>query len=583
MNYHLLESLADQAEAAASTGGGRKALKKWVEANINHPKHDNQPWSWRHHEYQEGIIADSHPWVAIQKPAQCGISELAVCMTLGLLAVLPNSNIIYALQSKKYAQTFSSTRFDPAIDRSKKLQALRNKDIDSTSLKQIGSSYLHLGGTHSESSAISIPASALIIDEVSFSSPKVLGTYMSRLEHLPEEEKILIQFSTPLFSGMGVSDIYDRGTQYVYMVFHDSCGKWIAIDPQFDYVVPGLDDSLDKIEVRDMERYDIEKAYVKCNCCGNAISRQNLADPTKRAWVPRFAERVGKIGVPHSYQVLPTDVSGIKSMPQIIRSLSLYKTTERFWQYGIGLPYDSAGGQIQLDKAMAAFQVDPVSPQNGKSLHGCVLGMDVGKTSHVTIGRKVGKQLLVVHMETIKQGFEGELQQTVKERFVQYNCLKGVSDSQPDFTAVRDIQSGLPENAVLGAYFVRSASGTMLPYVVKPSEGLVAIVRTKALDAMIDDFNKGNILLPKLEREADREEVIKHLVAVKRVSDETELDSDGGKYVKLTGIDHWLFSLLYLYIASQMLDNDSTLIVLPALSQMMGRVPLRNEKKAAFL
>jgi len=575
MNKHLLQSLADQAEASASTGGGRKALRQWIEANIAHPRNDNQGWSWRHHEYQIGIVEDSHPWVAVQKPAQCGISELAVCMTLGLLSVLPNSNIIYALQSKSYAQKFAATRFDPAIDRSKKLQALRNKEVNSTELKQIGSSYLHLGGTHSESSAISIPASALIIDEVSFSSPKVLGTYMSRLEHLPEEEKILIQFSTPLFSGMGVSEIFDKGTQHVYMVYHDACGQWIAIDPKYDYIVPGLDDTLDKLEAGDLERYDVDNAFVKCNHCNHKITQENLADPNRRAWVPRFQERLNKIGVPHTYQVLPTDVSGIKSIQQIIRSISLYKTSERFWQYGIGLPYDSLGGQIQLDKAMDCFQIEEVKPEQGKSLYGCVFGMDIGKTSHFMVGRKVGKQLYVVRMETIKQGFEGELQNTVHTRFLQYNCVKGVSDSQPDFSAVKEVQGRLPENAVYGAYFVRSAAGTMNPYVVKDKEGLVAIVRTKALDALIDDFNKGNILLPKLHKEEDRMEVVRHLMAVKRVSGDSDFGEEGGKYVKLTGNDHWLFALLYLHTAANMVENDSSTVVLPAVAGMMGRVPLR--------
>jgi hypothetical protein len=179
MNLEIWDALCDQVDSAGSQAGGRRSLRRWIEKNISHPVDESRPWSWEGHEYQLGIVEDLHPQIYVQKCAQVGVSELAVAITLGLLGVFPNVNIIYALQSKTYAQTFATSRISPAINKSSKLRALLNREVDSTSLKQIGSSFLHLTGTASESGAISVPATALIVDELSFAKPSVLGALAS--------------------------------------------------------------------------------------------------------------------------------------------------------------------------------------------------------------------------------------------------------------------------------------------------------------------------------------------------------------------------------------------------------------------
>ena len=572
INAQLFDSLIDQADAAGSQSGGRKSLRRWIEKNIRHPTKDGKPWSWVDHEYQLGIVEESHPTVYVQKPAQSGISELAVNITLGLLGVFPNSNIIYALQSKTYAQTFASSRISPAINKSPKLRELINKDVDSTSLKQIGSSFLHITGTHSESSAISVPASALIIDELSFANPGVLGTLASRLEHHKEEDKIVFGFSTPLYSNMGISAAFDQGNQSTYMVYHEACGHWVPIEPLTDYIIPGFNESLDKFDRKSLSEIDPDKAYVKCQQCGNEISRQNLADKSKRAWVPKYLEKTGNIGTPHSYQVHPTDVSGIKSMGQIIRSMALYKTTDRWFQYGLGLPYDAGGGQIIESVARKAFSTEHFSPENGKLLYGCVLGLDVGKTSHLTIARKVDGKMVVVRMETVKQDFEGALQTTVVDRMRQFNCVMGVSDAQPDHTAVRAIQEHLPMDMFYGGYFVRAMSGSIDPFKVKEADGMVAIARTRMIDAFVDMFNKGNVVLPQV---VFKEEVVSHLLKVKRITDEKDTGDDASRWIKLDANDHWFFSLLYCYVALEIADNESSKLWLPSSLVGMSRISMR--------
>ena len=574
MNLEIWDALCDQVDSAGSQAGGRRSLKKWIEKNIAHPTQDGRPWSWVGHEYQIGIVEDLHPTIATVKPAQTGVSELGVAISLGLLGVFPNINVIYALQSKTYAQTFATSRVSPAISKSKKLKALLNREVDSTSLKQIGSSFLHLTGTVSESGAISVPASALVIDEYEFGNPKVIGTLASRLEHHKEEDKIVFAFSTPLYSNTGISQFFQQGNQNYYMVKHEKCEKWVKVDPTSCYVIPGHNNTLDKIEVKDVAsgKLDADGAWIRCPHCLEEITRSNMADPSRRAWVPTFLEKTNKIGIPHTYQVYPHDVMKIKSLGQIIRSITLYKSVEKWHQYGLGIPYDGGGGQILESVARASFTGEHFSPENGKLLNGCVLGLDVGKTSHLVIANRVDGKMVVRRMETIRQGFEGELQTTVVDRYKQFRCLRGVSDAAPDFTAVRAIQEHLPDDGLYGGYFVRSLSGVMEPYKVKDSEGMVAIARTRAFDAFVDLFNKGNVILPNV---AFKEEVVSHLLAVKRITDERAAGEDASKWVKLTDADHWVFSLLYCFIALEILDANASRLWLPSSMIGIGRVPLR--------
>ena len=574
MNLEIWDALCDQVDSAGSQAGGRRSLKKWIEKNIAHPTQDGRPWSWVGHEYQIGIVSDLHPTIYVSKPAQTGVSELAVAITLGLLGVFPNSNIIYALQSKTYAQTFATSRISPAINKSAKLRALLNREVDSTSLKQIGSSFLHLTGTASESGAISVPASALVIDELSYSKPSVLGALASRLEHKKEEEKIILGFSTPLYSGMGISLPFEQGSQHHYLVKHDACGQWVSIDPLNDYIVPGHDGPLDKLERRDLEsnKARADEAFVKCQHCGEVITRGNLAEASKRAWVPKYLERVGKIGTNHSYQVFPTDVSSIKSLPQIIRSLHLYKSTDRFVQFGLGLPYDGGGGKINEEVARRSFTGENVSIDQGKLHYGCVIGVDVGKTSHVCIAKKVDGKMIVLRMETVRQGFEGETQALIRDRILQFNCRKGVMDAMPDFTLVRAVQEMMPYDMIYGCNFVRSMSGSLNPWKVKDAEGMVAVARTRIFDAFVDFFNAGNVILPNVPF---KEEVVSHLQAVRRITDEKATGEDASTWIKLTGQDHHVFALLYTYVALEMLDEEGGVGLVPASMLGMGRVPLR--------
>ena len=569
----LFDTFADQLDSIATSSKGRSNLKLWIEKNVSHPMSPSLPWSWKHHEYQIQLVTDTHPWIATQKCAQSGVSELSINIALGLLSVLPNSNLIYSLQTAAYAKKFMTTRFGAAIDKSNKLSSMLDKEIDSSELKKLGSSYLHVVGAHAENQAISVPCSAVINDELSFSNPAVIGALMSRLEHLPEKDKTILQFSTPLYTNMGITEVFDHGTQHCYMCFHDSCGHWVVVNPITDLVIPGFDDKLENLTAQDISngKLNIDSTYVKCSHCGNEISRQNLADPTKRAWVPKFLERVGKIGLPHSYQVFPTDISGIKTAAQIVRSLSLYKTIDRWFQYGIGVPYDSADGGIMESRLEQAFVEQMIRPDTDRVINSAI-GIDVGKTSHVMVGCRRDGVTHIFWADKVVQDGDGALQNMAYEYWKSYGAARIVTDAAPDFTSVKALQQLVPDDVAWGAYFTRGGKNKAEAYEIKERDGMVAVSRTRMIDAFVKAFNQGKVLLPRGSKHTD--EIKLHFRNVKRIEDILATGEDVSRWIATSPETHYFFAAIYLYTALEMVEDSHSVVVMPN-SSIFSRVRMK--------
>jgi hypothetical protein len=226
-------------------------------------------------------------------------------------------------------------RCDPVIEASRKLKALANRDVSSSELKKIGSSFLYFTGAAQNSSAISIPARALLVDELAFCDPKIVSTFTSRLGHQEEHEKIVRFFSSPLHPKSDISALYEAGTMNEYMVFHDACGTWTTVSPLENMIVPGFDDHISNLQVADLDdrRVDVDGAYIQCPVCRNPISLANLADPTRRAWVPRYPDKEAA-----SYDVGPLCVPHLRTPTTLLKDLRLYRSNQRWQQYALGSP-----------------------------------------------------------------------------------------------------------------------------------------------------------------------------------------------------------------------------------------------------
>lgn len=567
----LWESLVEQVEVATTTGGGLHNASDWLQKNTRDPRNSAKPFSFKGHEYQIDILNDTHPFVAVRKATQCGQSEASVRLALAICAKFSNISAIYVLPSIRFAQKFSMSRCDPVIDASPRLKALADRDVSSNELKKIGSSFLYFTGAAQNSSAISIPARALLIDELAFCDPRIVSTFTSRLGHQEEHEKIVRFFSSPLHPKSDISALYEDGTMCTYMVWHEKCATWVTVSPLEDMIIPGFNDPISTLQVADLDdrRLDVDGAYISCNCCHNPISLDNLADPTRRAWVARHPDRAMA-----SYEAGPLVIPQLRTPAILLRDLKLYRSTQRWMNYALGHPAEAASDMITqsaLDRCFTVAQQTPMS----HSVSGAVIGCDVGKTSHIAIGKQVGGVLNVLWLETVRQTDDNATGRTLVERYSQFHAAQMVIDAAPDVTTPKYVAGQLPYNTTWGSYFVRGrGKSNLASWETDEKEGVVKISRTRALDEFVEAFNKGLIRLPAgLSFETD---VRQHLQRLKRITNVDGVGEETVQWVSSDSSDHWFFALCYLWVASKLVEETSSGIVSGMdLSRLVGRVRLK--------
>lgn len=567
----LWASLTEMVEVATTTGGGLHNAAEWISANTRSPRNSAKPFSFEGHGYQIGILNDPHPILAIRKATQLGASELSVRLALAVSAKFANISSIYVLPSIRFATKFSMSRCDPVIDASPRLKSMADRTVSSAELKKIGSSFLYFTGAAQNSSAISIPARALFVDEAAFCDPRVISIFSSRLGHQIESEKIIRYFSSPLHPHADISALFEQGNQNLYLCFHDTCATWVSVSPLDNMIIPGFDDHISNLQVADLDdrRVSVEGSYIQCEHCHQPISLSNLSDPTRRAWVPRYPDREMA-----SYEANPLVVPQLRTPAILLRDLRLYRSTQRWVQFGLGQPSEAASEMITqgaLDRCFTVAQQSPMS----HSVSGAVIGCDVGKTSHIAIGKQVGGVLNVLWLETVRQTDDNATGRLLVDRHNNYHAVQTVIDAAPDFSIAKYVAGQLPYNTTWGSYFVRGrGKSNLASWETDEKEGVVKISRTRALDEFVEAFNKGLIRLPAgLSFEND---VRQHLQRLKRITNVDGVGEETVQWISSDSSDHWFFALVYLFVASKLVEETSSGIVAGMdLSRLVGRVRLK--------
>ncbi|NCC36725.1 MAG: hypothetical protein EOM24_32635, partial [Chloroflexia bacterium] len=388
------------------------------------------------------------PEVYIRKATQIGASEISLRVGLAVTAKFTGINVIYAMPSIGAAQKLAASRADPIIEASPRLLSMVNKNVDSTQMKQIGRSFIYFAGASATTSAISVPAKALLVDEVAFADPKVVSVFASRLGHNLPHERIVRFFSSPLHPHSDISAYFESGTQHLYLCYHTACGQWVELDPMVCLILPGFNDKISNLKPADLNdpRIKLQDAFVMCPHCRQAISQANLSNPQMRAWVPRYPEKSA-----HSYDANVMVLPHYRTPATIFNDLTIYKSTVRWMQFALGVPSESASDMLLEHMIQGAFTVRP--PQS--EVYYAVLGMDVGNTSHLMCGKQVNGVLEVFRTEKIKQDGENTLNVTASQRFRQYRAAAACVDASPDVSIVKALQSELPYEQVFGVFFVR--------------------------------------------------------------------------------------------------------------------------------
>jgi hypothetical protein len=527
-----------------------------------HTKLRGKPFSFEGHEYQKEILSDQAQNIVILKSAQIGISEMSARLALAKSVLIPGFSTIYTLPSAMAAQNFMKSRIAPIVDSSPYLSELVAKDVDNTSIKRFGDSWLYLKGCQTDSQALSVPADLLVSDEVDNSSLDVMTLFESRLIHSPYQ--LTVKLSTPTIPEYGISKMYAQSKRKLNLCKCSKCNTWFYPE-YFEHVkIPGYDDDLKaitKLHFADV-KFKWQEAYVACPKCGCAADLTH----THRSWV---VENPDDAFINSGYRISPFDCPTVIKTSALVKAYPEYERPADFYNQRLGIPLADADTSLSEDELNRAII------GNFSSSFNFVMGIDLGNTCWATIAAVLpDNTLIIVKTEGIPMHL---LVDRYQELARQYRVRMTVIDSAPYTETVYRIQQLSPN--VYASVYVQSKSVELFKVKEEEEDGekgrggvrQVNVARDRGFDLLMDLVRLGQI--HKVSDDNDR--IWKtHLTDQKRtkVFRNNELVS---VWVKTSGQDHLAHSLLYALVASRILGKAAGYgIPLPLISTFKVEEPL---------
>lgn len=530
-----------------------ESMVQWVADNT---MLNGKQWSAKDHEYQVDIANCTANDVSVSKSAQVGMSELSVRAMLAYMSVVSNTTAIYVLPSAAFALKFSKARILPILETSPALTENLVRGSDAADYKRFrNGSDLYLVGSRGQQQAISIPANMLITDEVNYCNQQALATFTSRLQHA-ENGGIKRRFSTPTVEGYGISKSFAESDQRHYLAKCDHCNTWNNPDYLKHCRIPGWDDHLYMFEKEDLHDPNVKigEIDIYCEKCDEKL---NLFG--KRQWVARYPNR-DKVG----FSISPDCVPKYRPPLVVFRALADYSTKADWVNMALGKPYSDETSSASL-KALEKFSdLKPVMPSEGATA--CIAGIDVGKTSWITIGKRVGPEVHILYAESIRIGDDGTmLLERVSELFKIYGVYKAVIDSAPFADTVLRLISKFSHGCVTACYYRKFMTGkNMLGMDYNEAASTIGVDRTKMFDRLIKSVNLGRI---HFGRFPELRTVQTHICNIKKVESFDDKETLVATWTSI-GPDHYAHALQYLMLASSMVEIGMQITGVPSVPSM---------------
>lgn len=517
-------------------------------------------YSFKDHEFQETILADSARVVNTQKCSQIGMSEATARWSVAVCNMIPDFSVITTFPFAGDASDFAKTRIDPFVQSSPKLRASVNPKLNNGDIKQFSTSFLYFRGTNGKTQAISIPADCIVSDEIDRSDPHVLSQYQSRLTH--SKWKLRRNFSTPTIPGFGISLEMQSSMRYKNICKCSHCARHF-LPNYFEHVkIPAFDGSLRTLSKANIHKTRYMEAVLLCPHCG----KEPDLGPAFREYI---IENTADNFEAHGYYVSPFDAPRIISVVDLLKSSVSYSRYSEFVNQNLGLEEEDSSEALTITDMNEAF-LAPGTILESSSLH--AMGIDVGIICYITVGRmSLEGQMLVVHRERCPVGSLPERKLKLMQK---YRIIITVMDSQPYVDLVQRLQK-TDKNLYGGVY---SNSKKLESFAIKmfagdESEGklpihTVQINRDKGLDMLLGKFKAKEVVIAPVSEEED-ELLSRQMLDMRRVQVFDVNQELTWQWVKSKdGNDHYHHAIFYLYIACQLRGTASRGMALQGVSFM---------------
>lgn len=543
---------------------GTMSFTDWILRNV---RLKGKPFSFHKHEYQRALLDDTHNKKIVKKCSQIGVSELNLARALAFTNLNQGIKLSYVLPSAKFAQKFSKMRLDPLIQASPNIKVRLEKGSDSSELKQFGDSFLMNQGASSTSNTnvLAIDLDALVVDELDGAeNPDIINQLISRLTHSNYKDEFYL--STPTTPGYGIAERYDRSKRYVMMQKCTRCNHWFIPDYYEHVFLPGFHTKkkhasktlkdINFLTADIIENCDLKEAVVLCpgKNCHRPLSKENLADPNTRKFICENPDSNAEF---HGYHITPFSVPTIITPGDLISKSTRYSRLQDFYNDALGLELSSKETGLELDEIASFFSATEAFPASLPPY--TVMGLDMGGECACTIGYPGKDTLHVIYAEKIPLY---SVRRRVNELYKKFKCIAGVVDSMPYTDSVLMLQQAHP---TLYASIFSNKKGLALYDVREQGEAddakamsmvrAISVARDRGFDLLVASLREGAVVFDPLPMQ--RSEIADHMMDLRRIHLSSKRGStvdEDGKFVwrKTRGIDHYFFSLLYLFLASCM-------------------------------
>ena len=572
----------------AGLASGNLSFEDWILRNV---RLKGKPFSFHRHEYQQVILNDTHNKKVVKKCSQIGASEINIARALAFTNLYQGTKLSYVLPSAKFAQKFVKMRFDPIIASSPNIKSRLERGSDSSELKQFGDSFFMSQGASSASTTnvLAIDLDALVVDELDGAeNPDVINQLISRLTH--SEYKDEFYLSTPTVPGYGISARYDASKKHVMFQKCARCNTWFQPDYYEHVFLPGFHTKkkhtnhtlkdISFLTASYIEDCNLQDAVIICpnRNCKRPLSKENLVDPTTREFICENPDSNAEF---HGYHITPFAVPTIITPGDLVGRSARYSRLQDFSNDALGLELSSKETGLDLEEIQSFFSETEAFPAGTLPPY-TVMGLDMGGECACTIGYPGNETLHVIHAEKIPLH---NVRTRVDELHKKYKCIGGVVDSMPYTDSVLMLQEKHPtmyasifsNQKGLALYDIRERN---LDDDAKAMSMVraISVARDRGFDLLVASLRENRIAFDPLPFE--RTEITEHMMDLKRIhlsSKRGSTTDEDGKFVwrKTRGIDHYFFSLLYLFLASCMCSalgsSSATLHGIPLLRKFKNK------------
>lgn len=495
--------------------------------------------------FQRALYEETSREIVVRKATQLGASEWGITEALYAADALGARSLYVLPVEKPMAADFSKDRIAPAIKHSP--LAARVGDVDNVGLRSVGSGWLYLRGSQTEAGLSSVPADALIVDELDFCNQA----------NLPAAERRLGASRLGWTRWIGVPTIAARGIDEKWAA--SDRHRWLVTCPPCGYEQP----------LTWEDNVDVEQGARVCGSCRAPLPAEAIAGGR---WV---AERPGQPlrGYHMSKLMRPQlDLSEL-----VAKSLEAAAgKVEAFRRLDLGEPYTAPGAKLTIEDLAAAIErsvaAGHATPRFGDrppdELPGaCVVGVDVGGNYlRVWIDELLaGKTMRCVWAGTFREGADSGFGQ-LHALLAHPRVRRCVVDSLPEERLTRELCQRFPKT-----YRATYSIDPKHPRDIDVDEETktVKVKRTEALDKFFAALRSGDEQVPPaLEALPDAFDELGELVRV------TMPDSQGNPVARYSGdgADHLAHAGSYARVAAWIAGHGrgETTVTSPAKARLPG-------------